>query len=223
MVGCYSGPPKEISSPNSSDHISITWPDEYISVDPKDQVASSSSENLSQGESNKADSQGQIERILSHPQVTVNVFNTGSNSGGFGGSGASDATTINSNPVSDRNDTVSILSSQLENLSKDVQRLSLLAAQRRPIVESGAWNTADVRPWDKPMESTTGRVNFLNQFKSVPTVMVSLNSADVSKAANFRVRVYATTIDVKGFTIHADSWWDTTLYSCGVSWIAIGE
>ncbi|KAI0855080.1 hypothetical protein F4860DRAFT_521993 [Xylaria cubensis] len=219
MVGCYSGPPKEISSPNSSDHISLTWPDDCISVDPEDQVTCSSSESLSQGESHKADSQGQRNRILSRPQVTVNVFNTGSSSGGFGGAGTGGS------HVSDDNDTVSGLASQLRNLSKEVQQLSLLALQQRPIIESGAWNTADPRLWNKPQQSTTGRVNFLNQFKSVPTVIVSLNSAEVSNAGKFRVKVCATAIDVKGFTIRAESlWgWDTTLCSCGVSWIAIGE
>ncbi|KAI0185112.1 hypothetical protein EV127DRAFT_442468 [Xylaria flabelliformis] len=227
MAGCCPRPSKEILAPNSSDHISLTWPDDYISVDPEDQVTSPSPENLFQGESHKADSQGQRKRILFRPQVTVNVFNNGgSSSGGFGGSGGAGtggAATINGSHVSDGSATISGLASQLGNLSKEVQRLSLLALQQRPIVESGAWNTTDVRPWDKPQQSTTERINFLNQFKSVPTVTVSINSADVSNAGNFRVKVYATAVDVKGFTIHAESWWDTTLYSCGVSWIAIGE
>ncbi len=70
---------------------------------------------------------------------------------------------------------------------------------------------------------TRGIISFLKEFKSVPTVVVSLCSADVSCYTNFRVSVYATDINLKGFVVHADTWWDTALYSCGVSWIAIGE
>ncbi|KAI1502556.1 hypothetical protein F5X99DRAFT_158443 [Biscogniauxia marginata] len=72
-------------------------------------------------------------------------------------------------------------------------------------------------------QKTEGRVGFLKQFKSAPAVMACISSADVSNGANFRVRVYVTAVDSKGFTVHADSWADTQLYSCRVSWIAVGE
>jgi len=78
-----------------------------------------------------------------------------------------------------------------------------------------------VRPWDEPTQTTQGRVNFSFEFESVPTVTVSLSSADVATGTNFRVKVYATDVDKKGFTVHADSWYDTTLYSAGVTWLAV--
>ncbi|KAI0544601.1 hypothetical protein F4679DRAFT_600448 [Xylaria curta] len=222
MARHFSGPPKEISSPNSPGRI-VLWPDDFP-VDPEDQATPPSPENSSQGESHKANSQDQRKHILFPPQVTVNVFNTdGSSGGGSGGARTGGTVTTSGSHVSDGNDTISVLAKQLGDLSKEVERLSLLALQKRPIVESGEWNTTDVRPRDKPYEHTTGRVSFSNQFKSIPTVTMSINSADVSNGGNFRVKIYATAVDAKGFTIHADSWCDTKLYSCGVSWIAIGE
>ncbi|KAI1657622.1 hypothetical protein F4813DRAFT_359105 [Daldinia decipiens] len=90
-------------------------------------------------------------------------------------------------------------------------------------LDSGSWNTGDVRSWDHPREKTEGLVKFTNEFSSIPTVLVSMNTASVKGGSNFRVKVYATDISSRGFTIHADSWADTVLYSCGVTWLAIGS
>jgi hypothetical protein len=88
--------------------------------------------------------------------------------------------------------------------------------------DTGTWNVTQIRQWNQPRAKTEDRIKFSKNFDSVPTVMVSMAEADVSNGGNFRVKVYATNIDLDGFTVHADSWGDTKLYSCGVSWIAIG-
>ena len=89
--------------------------------------------------------------------------------------------------------------------------------------DNGTWNVTDVRPWDRPRERTEARIDFRVPFTSVPTVTAGMTGGDVSGRTNFRVKVYATNIDARGFTVHADTWEDTKLYSCGVSWVAIGH
>jgi len=74
-----------------------------------------------------------------------------------------------------------------------------------------------------PVKNTEGRILFSKKFTSVPTVIVSLQLVDVSNSANIRAKVYATHVGLEGFTVHADSWDDTALHSCGVSWLAIGQ
>ncbi|RYP40661.1 hypothetical protein DL767_001519 [Monosporascus sp. MG133] len=88
--------------------------------------------------------------------------------------------------------------------------------------DTGYWNITDIRRWDQPREKNEGPIVFSKVFSSPPTVVVSMAGASVDKNNNFRVKVYATNVNSKGFVVHADAWGGTTLYSCGVSWIAIG-
>ncbi|KAI1087207.1 hypothetical protein F5B19DRAFT_87880 [Rostrohypoxylon terebratum] len=211
----------ESPRPKASEHISLTWPDDYVSVEPG---------NFFQEDNCESDEQEKKKRLLFRPQVTVNVFNTGGSNSSAGGSGAGGSGTGGAASVygggsvhsgSDRGggDRVANLMAQVAALSKKVEQL---AAAKTPAIESGEWNTSDVRPWNRPESSTQARVNFVEKFASVPTVAVSINMADAANSANFRVRVSATAVDVKGFTIKAESWSDTTLYTCGITWIAIG-
>jgi hypothetical protein len=57
-------------------------------------------------------------------------------------------------------------------------------------------------------------------FAGVPKVSVSLNRLDVSGERNTRVVVGTDTITDNGFELVLSTWWDTTLFSAGVSWIA---
>ncbi|RYP09348.1 hypothetical protein DL764_001330 [Monosporascus ibericus] len=221
-----------MTPPNPSERIHLTWPDDYVTMDPEDQAVTFGQDDLFHGEVHRTDSQeGQKKRILFRPHVTINVFNTGGSSAGgsstggsgMGGSGTGGTATVNGSIPGGGNDLVSGLASQFAALSKKVEQLSLPASIRGPVIESGAWSTDSVRNWNPPRQSTEGRVNFVKEFKSVPAVMVSINAANMSKTANFVVKVYATAVDLKGFTIYAESGWETQLYSCGVSWIAIGE
>ncbi|KAK3984671.1 hypothetical protein QBC44DRAFT_9858 [Cladorrhinum sp. PSN332] len=89
-------------------------------------------------------------------------------------------------------------------------------------LDSGIWNVTDVRDWQDATSRTQERVDFKTEFAAVPTVTASMTGADVSNEENFRVKVYVTGVDTRGFTVHADTWAGTQLYSCGVSWIAMG-
>ncbi|KAK5994371.1 hypothetical protein PT974_04845 [Cladobotryum mycophilum] len=176
--------------------------------------------------------------------VTVNVFNSG---GGTSTGGTSDTATINDLKPSGSSDNSAVIANlanqvsilerklsdgpdhaaiianltiQLANLSQKVEQLSSV---RRTIVDTGIWNTKSVRPLKPPWPDTEGRVNFSKQFSLAPTVMVSISGADVANQHNFRVIVSAKNIDWKGFTIHVHSWAGSETYSCGVSWIAVGN
>lgn len=120
--------------------------------------------------------------------------------------------------------TVADLEHQVEALVKRVELQEKHAANlSRFVIDEGSWSTSNVRSWQQPQEKTSGRVNFSQKFNQVPKVTVSLRSLDTNKDYNTRVKVYTSDIDKTGFTIHADSWSNTQLYSAGVSWVAIGQ
>ncbi|KAF7888117.1 uncharacterized protein EAF02_002658 [Botrytis sinoallii] len=77
-----------------------------------------------------------------------------------------------------------------------------------------------LRPTDA--NALIGSISFSKEFESPPIVMLSLTGVDTGNEANSRVQVYASEVTSKGFTVHADSWGNTKLYSCGASWIALG-
>ncbi|KAI0095416.1 hypothetical protein F4814DRAFT_436558 [Daldinia grandis] len=228
MVGLPFRKKQEATPPSASQQIQLTWPDDYVSVGADDQFVSVDHEDLYQGEVHK-DSQhrGDKKRILFRPQVTVNVFgNNGSNPGTAGAEGSEPRSTepTKGKNTEKPNDTVAELTAQLAALSQKVDDLSAkLASSRGPRVECGLWNTGEVRSWENPSNETKGRIWFEKEFKSAPKVTTGMSSADVSRDANFRVSVYPTDIDSKGFKVNVHGWGDTVIYSCGVSWVAIGD
>ncbi|KAI1391484.1 uncharacterized protein F4822DRAFT_187081 [Hypoxylon trugodes] len=90
-------------------------------------------------------------------------------------------------------------------------------------LDSGLWNTTTVRSSDHSQKTTKGQIEFSTKFTSKPAVIANMTGADVGGGTNFRVRVYTSGVTTHGFTIHADTWGDTHMYSCGVSWMAIGH
>ncbi|KAJ4006043.1 hypothetical protein NW752_001289 [Fusarium irregulare] len=135
-----------------------------------------------------------------------------------------------------RDEFIADLTVRLASLSPVVDDLSLKHTSSPVVVDSGTWSTPTVRSWDYPQLETVervkstngfqkaqGRVKFTKEFKTVPTVQVRISAADASKDANFRVKVYATGVDTTGFVAHVDTWGDSKLCSCEVSWVAIGS
>ncbi|KAL7895270.1 hypothetical protein HDV63DRAFT_399158 [Trichoderma sp. SZMC 28014] len=226
---------KEIVQFSHSESIQLVWPDDYVAVDSCYNGIGSDQEYLN------TDYQPQSikQRQLFRPQVTVNVYSSssggtsagGSSAGGVGGSGSAAGgsgtggqATVNGSGGGDGSgtgDLVSFLAAQVADLSRKVDQLSLQPSSGQVMVESGIWTTQDVRPWQRPEQSTKANILFSKPFKSTPKLITSITSADVSHDANFRVKVYATSINERGFIIHADSWAETQLYSCEVSWMAV--
>lgn len=177
-------------------------------------------------------SEDQTKCFTFRPQLTVNVYNTGGSKAGEGagvpGNGTGGNVTVSSDDTKGYEDRVSKLAAQVASLLQKVgemdgelKELRTLRAQPMPVIETGTWSTCRIRPWSQPEVSTEGYIAFEKHFESIPMVAVSLRSADVSNGANFRVKTYATDVSMKGFTVHADSWGNTQLYTCDVSWIAI--
>ncbi|UNI13346.1 hypothetical protein JDV02_000097 [Purpureocillium takamizusanense] len=87
-------------------------------------------------------------------------------------------------------------------------------------MQTGVYNTQETRPWNKPQLTQSKRINFATPFSSPPKVITWLQALDMDKSKNWRIKVYPSDIDNTGFTIHADSWADSILYSAGVTWLA---
>ncbi|KAI5927880.1 hypothetical protein F4810DRAFT_161261 [Camillea tinctor] len=226
--------PQYSTQPNPAETTRVTSSGNHVKVDSGDQSVSIDQDDLFYGDFQTSSQAGGGKPIVFRPQVTVNIHNTPGSSGegsstavpDTGRPGTNGSTIDNRSNAGSDNDLVSILVSQVAALSKKVDELSSLASARVQDgirFETGMWNTADVRPWERHQEKTSGRINFPKEFKYPPRVMVSMTSADVSKEHNFRVAVYPTNIDQWGFTVNADSWSDTQLWSAGVSWMAVGE
>jgi H-type lectin domain len=64
----------------------------------------------------------------------------------------------------------------------------------------------------------TRRIAFERQYTKQPKVFVGISGFDIS--VEWHLHVYATDIDVNGFTLHVDPWGLTELYSSHVSWIS---
>ena len=61
-------------------------------------------------------------------------------------------------------------------------------------------------------------INFATPFNAPPKVITWLQSLDMDNSKNWRIKVYPDESDSTGFTIHADSWSDSILYSADVTW-----
>jgi len=67
------------------------------------------------------------------------------------------------------------------------------------------------------------RVPFESAFARAPVVQLSVVGVDASNQDNLRLKVRAVDIDDAGFTIEAETWFNTRIWSVDVSWLAIGE
>ncbi|KAI2622980.1 hypothetical protein GGS26DRAFT_234072 [Hypomontagnella submonticulosa] len=210
----YRCPPGEVQSVNS---------DDYVQVHADHQFESTDDEYLSEEEGPAVNERaGKQKHALFRPQVTVNVFN-GSGSDKTESKVEDQAASSNIKSSCNCNDLISDLVGKLDTMSKKVEQLSSLVAAKGPQIETGTWDTRDVRPWQEPRGMTEARINFSKEFKSIPAVNVSIQSAWIYCGDDFRLGAYATAVDSKGFTIHAYGWVATEVYSCAVSWMAIGE
>jgi hypothetical protein len=66
-------------------------------------------------------------------------------------------------------------------------------------------------------------VVFSRPFSTFPVVHVGIVGLDVSNGDNLRVRVRALDITARGFTLQAETWLNTRIWSVETSWLAIGS
>jgi hypothetical protein len=65
-------------------------------------------------------------------------------------------------------------------------------------------------------------VSFSQAFSAPPVIHIGVVGLDVSKDDNTRFRVRALDITEAGFTLQAQTWWNTRIWSVEISWLAIG-
>lgn len=94
----------------------------------------------------------------------------------------------------------------------------------REDVCSGTFNTLDVRSWTQPRLQTSSYTPFGGRrFSKKPRVFSALNTLDVDKGRNLRIRLHTSDLTMNGMTWHLDGWSDTTVYSAGASYIAFDQ
>ncbi|KAG9025085.1 hypothetical protein FS837_005096 [Tulasnella sp. UAMH 9824] len=79
-----------------------------------------------------------------------------------------------------------------------------------------SFNTQDVRLWNNPQAQTSKAIDFAQTYVSTPRLVSGITMLDMQKDTNLRVRAFSDQVDKQRYTCHADTWADTTLYSCGV-------
>jgi hypothetical protein len=82
------------------------------------------------------------------------------------------------------------------------------------------WSLLD--PSTHPDRAFRSQVSFSRSFSAPPIVQVAIVGLDVSNADNLRVRVRALDIAETGFTLLAETWLSTKIWSVDISWLAIG-
>jgi hypothetical protein len=66
-------------------------------------------------------------------------------------------------------------------------------------------------------------VPFETPFARAPLVQLSIVGVDASNEDNLRLKVRAIDINQLGFTIEAETWFNSRIWSLDISWLAIGE
>ncbi|KAG9009790.1 hypothetical protein FRB90_008140 [Tulasnella sp. 427] len=69
------------------------------------------------------------------------------------------------------------------------------------------------------------RINFERPFATPPKVITFLKYLDMGSRSDTatRVKIYPTEIDAKGFTLHVDSWMESTVFGVIAAWVAYPE
>ncbi|MCJ1396127.1 hypothetical protein MMC18_009016 [Xylographa bjoerkii] len=98
--------------------------------------------------------------------------------------------------------------------------MTWLEVSRFPFLQTGAFNTEEVRPWNQPRAKTSKRVDFKASFSSPPRVVCFFTSLHMSNEYDFCAKAFPSDIDNNGFTINISAWSDTILYSGGATWLA---
>jgi hypothetical protein len=99
--------------------------------------------------------------------------------------------------------------------------LSLLSATLVLDTTLEGWTLLD--PTAEGVRSFRYEVVFSRPFMAYPVVHVGIVGLDVSNADNLRVRVKAINIKATGFTLQAQTWLNTKIWSVETSWLAIGS
>jgi hypothetical protein len=101
-----------------------------------------------------------------------------------------------------------------------VAPLSLLSATAVMDASLEGWSLLE--PGTEGSRVSRLHVSFSRPFSAPPVVQVGIVGVDASNQDNLRVRVRALDITNAGFTLQAETWLNTKIWSVEVSWLAIG-
>lgn len=103
----------------------------------------------------------------------------------------------------------------------NVAPLSLLSAV--VVLDSTLDHWSLLEPAGGVRRSFRQPIVFERQFSDAPLVHVGVVGIDASKDHNLRLSVRAEDITAFGFTLRAETWLNTQIWSVEVSWLAIGS
>ncbi|KAJ5218450.1 uncharacterized protein N7498_000549 [Penicillium cinerascens] len=83
----------------------------------------------------------------------------------------------------------------------------------------GNFNTQEVQPWDQPIKDYQKTFQLLEYHDTQPELPIGLTSLDMDKEHNLRIRAEVVNPQSNTFTAKIWTWYDTKLYSAGMSWI----
>ncbi|KAG8903016.1 hypothetical protein FRB99_003823 [Tulasnella sp. 403] len=89
--------------------------------------------------------------------------------------------------------------------------------------ECGQFSTLEDHTSTDPQVQTSRRINFSRPFATPPKIIAFFTRLDLGSETSWRAKTYTSEVDARGFTIHIDTWGDTTLYSATAGWVAYPE
>ncbi|KAE9389618.1 zincin [Gymnopus androsaceus JB14] len=104
------------------------------------------------------------------------------------------------------------------NYSAGAAWLQIPAASKE--LQSGQFNTKDDHGWETQQAETSRRIQFQHPYDSPPKVVVFLTYFDIDYKKVTRIKTYVTDVKADAFTVHIDTWADTTWIVGGVTWFA---
>jgi hypothetical protein len=106
-------------------------------------------------------------------------------------------------------------------MNAPVVPLSILAGNNRFDASSDGWSLLGKSGADEA-RIFVGRVRFEQPFATAPVVHLGLAGFDISERDCSRLRVSAVDITPEGFSVQAQTWLGTEVWSIDVSWLALG-
>ncbi|KAJ5583785.1 hypothetical protein VI817_006146 [Penicillium citrinum] len=83
----------------------------------------------------------------------------------------------------------------------------------------GHFNTQEVQPWDRPIKEYQKTFQHQEYHYTQPELPIGLTSLDIDKDYNIRIRAEVVNPQANKFTAKIWTWYDTKLYSAGMSWV----
>ncbi len=110
--------------------------------------------------------------------------------------------------------------------ARTLKRKTVIGNDSNVVMQSGMtsksyWQTGSPIEVGSGPRSDEFQATFVTPCSKTPVVQYSVVGVDGSNAANLRYLVSIKNVDVKGFTVHLETWADTKLFGIWIHWTAI--